>query len=67
MHIKRVCELTELTARCENPATRNEVRELAREVIRLRTALRNAKINSEYLVARCDEDLVEDRLGERWK
>jgi uncharacterized membrane protein YadS len=65
MDIARLCALTEQTAKLKprQRATQAEVRALAREILRLRVALRGARLNAQRVVIECEEALVNAPIG----
>jgi hypothetical protein len=65
MNIARLCALTEQTAKLKlrQRATQVEVRALAREILRLRAALRGARVNAQRVVFECEDTLVNAPIG----
>ena len=65
MTIARLCALTEQTAllKPKQRATQVEVRALAREILRLRIALRGARLNAQRVVLECEDALVNAPIG----
>ena len=65
MTIGRLCALTEQTAllKPKQRATQAEVRALAREILRLRAALRGARVNAQRVVFECEDTLVNAPIG----
>jgi hypothetical protein len=65
MNVKRLCALTEQTTllKPEEFATREEVRALAREVMRLRVALRGARLHAQRAALEAEQALVNARIA----
>lgn len=61
MDVERLCALTEDTAvlKPDQFATREEVRALAREVVRLRFALRAVRLQAQHTVTEVEQALVD--------
>jgi hypothetical protein len=65
MNIARLCALCEQTVELKprQRATRDEVRALAREILRLRVVVRSARLDAQRIVAVCEEALVNAPIG----